>query len=102
MAACHYVPNVAMKVSGLVEGTGRADGTAPRETSIYRPILETHWHVLGEDRLIYASNWPVSARFAPYATVQGIATDFFEPLGRNVVAKVFRKNAERWYGVRLP
>ncbi len=31
--------NVYFKVSGLVEGTGRSDGTAPGDVEFYRPVL---------------------------------------------------------------
>ncbi len=33
-------PNVFCKVSGLVEGTGRRDGSAPRDVEFYRPVLD--------------------------------------------------------------
>lgn len=33
--------------------------------------------MFGTERLIYASNWPVSERFAPLATVQGVVGDYF-------------------------
>lgn len=101
LAACHYAPNVSMKVSGLVEGTGKTQGDAPRETLVYRPVVENLWHVLGEDRLIYGSNWPVSSRYAPYETVQGIVTDIFNGFGGTAATKYFRRNAERVYGVRV-
>ena len=100
LAACHYAPNVSMKVSGLVEGTGRTQGDAPRKPSVYRPVVENLWHVLGEDRLIYGSNWPVSSRYASYETVQGIVTDIFNGFGPTAATKYFRRNAERVYGVR--
>ena len=59
-------------MSGLVEGTGRSDGSAPRDVEFYRPVLDAMREMFGPERLIYASNWPVSERFAPLATVQGI------------------------------
>ncbi len=102
LAACHYAPNVSMKVSGLVEGTGRSQGDAPRDLEVYRPIIDTLWHVLGEDRLIFGSNWPVSTRFAPYPTVLGIVEDFFREVGATAARKYFHRNGERIYGVRLP
>lgn len=100
LAACHYAPNVSMKVSGLVEGTGKSNGDAPRESSVYRPVLDTLWHVLGEDRLLYGSNWPVSSRFASFATVQGIVEEYFRELGPTASANYFRRNAQRIYGIR--
>jgi len=102
LAACHYAPNVSMKVSGLVEGTGRNRGDAPADLEVYRPVIDTLWHVLGEDRLIFGSNWPVSTRFASYATVLTIVQKFFGEVGPSAAEKYFRRNGERIYGVRLP
>jgi L-fuconolactonase len=92
--------NVHCKVSGLVEGTGKVDGQAPRDAGFYRPVLDVVWEAFGEDRLIYGSNWPVSERFAPYATVRQIVVDYFSVKGRNVLARVLRRNAARFYRVK--
>ncbi|MCL5098063.1 MAG: amidohydrolase family protein, partial [Candidatus Omnitrophica bacterium] len=51
-------PNVYFKVSGLVEGTSRNDGSAPRDVEFYRPVLDAMRIMFGPERLIYASNWP--------------------------------------------
>ncbi|HRI80364.1 MAG TPA: amidohydrolase family protein, partial [Cyclobacteriaceae bacterium] len=71
MRACARRPNVFMKVSGLVEGTGRRHN-APRDPDYYAPTINVLWEAFGPDRLIFGSNWPVSALFADYATVFGI------------------------------
>jgi predicted TIM-barrel fold metal-dependent hydrolase len=89
--------NVFCKVSGLVEGTGRTDGSAPREVDFYRPVLDAVWEAFGADRLIYGSNWPVSARFASLATVQSIVSDYFSVKGTKAVEQVFWRNAKRAY-----
>ena len=60
------------------------------------PILR---EMFGAERLIYASNWPVSERFAPLATVQGIVEDYFLSHGRRAEEQVFSlscKAAYRW------
>jgi L-fuconolactonase len=90
-------PQVFMKVSGLVEGTKRAQGGAPSNAEFYHPVLETLWDTFGADRLIYGSNWPVSERFAPLATVQQITMNFFATKGRPALDKVFWKNAQAAY-----
>lgn len=100
IVACHYRDNVFMKVSGLVEGTGRADGTAPRDGATYRPVLETLWRIFGEDRLLFGTNWPVSSRFAPPGAVFGILDDFLRVHGREARDKVLARNAVRVYGLR--
>jgi len=91
--------NVYCKLSGLVEGTGRNDGTAPRDVEFYRPVLDTMWHLFGAERLIYASNWPVSELYAPLSTVQGIVGDYLRNRDRRARAHVFSlsgKEAYRW------
>ena len=89
--------NVYCKVSGLVEGTGRTDGTAPHDAQFYTPVLDAVWEAFGENRLIYGSNWPVSERFAALATVQKIVHDYFGAKGRTRLEKVFGGNANAAY-----
>lgn len=92
-AAAHA--NVFCKVSALVEGTGRSDGTAPRAVEFYRPVLDTVWEAFGEDRVIYGSDWPVSERFASLATVQAIVTEYFAAKGRGATEKFSRRMRRR-------
>ncbi|MBI3879977.1 MAG: amidohydrolase family protein [Verrucomicrobia bacterium] len=89
--------NVFMKVSGLVEGSGRKNGDAPADVDFYRPVLDTVWTALGPDRLIYASNWPVSERFAPLSRVEEIALGYFRAKGQGTMDKVFWKNSHTAY-----
>lgn len=92
-------PHIYCKLSGLVEGTGRSDGSAPRDVEFYRPMLDAMREMFGPQRLIYASNWPVSERFAPLATVQGIVEDYFRSQGQQAMEQVFwlsGKAAYRW------
>jgi predicted TIM-barrel fold metal-dependent hydrolase len=91
---------VFFKLSGLVEGTGRSDGTAPHDAEFYRPVLDSMREMFGPERLIYASNWPVSEQFAPLATVQGIIGDYFRSHGHRAEEQVcFRsaKAAYKWF-----
>jgi L-fuconolactonase len=82
-------PHIYCKLSGLVEGTGRSDGSAPHDLEFYRPVLDAMWTTFGPDRLMYASNWPVSELFAPLATVQGIVTNYVRPHGSAAEARIF-------------
>jgi len=97
MKALARKPEVSCKLSGLVEGTGRSDGSAPRDVEFYRPILDAMREMFGPERLIYASNWPVSERFAPLATVQGIAGDYFRSYGSRAEEQVFAHSAQAAY-----
>ncbi len=93
MRALQKHASVYCKVSGLVEGTGRRDGTAPSDVAFYKPTLDIIWNAFGEDRVIYGSNWPVSKRFASYDVVQRIVTDYFAEHGRQASEKYFHHNA---------
>jgi len=99
LAACHYAPNVYMKVSGLVEGTGRRGGQAPTDPEFYVPVLDALWHPFGEHRVIFGSNWPVCLHFASYPTVLDIVRSYFATKGSRASEKYFRKNARSAYRV---
>lgn len=93
-------PQMFMKVSGLVEGTKRRKGDAPADVDFYRPVLDILWKLFGADRLIYASNWPVSEYNAPLGRVQQIAMSYFAEKGQTALDKVFWKNAQVAYGLK--
>ncbi len=110
MDAIHEVaryPNIYCKVSGLAEHTGQIP--APSDPGYYAPTIDVLWDAFGEDRLIYGSNWPVSERFASYATVQQIVNAYFSEkearlqtaatgaAGTSVTAKFFWQNAKAAY-----
>ncbi len=97
MRALARRPRIYCKLSGLVEGTGRSDGSAPRDVEFYRPVLDTLREMFGPERLLYASNWPVSERFAPLATVQGIVADYFRSHGRRAEEHIFALSAKAAY-----
>jgi predicted TIM-barrel fold metal-dependent hydrolase len=97
MAQAAHEPNVFCKVSGLVEGTGRTDKSAPKDLGFYIPVLDSVWDMFGEDRLSYGSNWPVSERFATCETVQQIVTDYFQTKGLHASQKFFSRNAGNAY-----
>ena len=99
LKACGPHRNVFMKVSGLVEGTGRSHADAPADLAFYRPTLEAIWQAFGEHRVIYGSNWPVSARFAPYDRVFNLVAEFFHGKGENAAENYFTRNAVRAYRI---
>jgi predicted TIM-barrel fold metal-dependent hydrolase len=98
MRAAARHPNVFCKVSALVEQTAREP--APREVDYYRPVLDTLWALFGEDRLVFGSNWPVSERAAPLATVVGIVRDYFTAKGERAAARYFLGNSQAVYAWR--
>lgn len=88
-------PNIYCKVSGLAEHSGQKP--APDDIAYYTPTVDVLWNAFGEDRLIYGSNWPVSERFASYATVQKIVDDYFSVKSNEITEKFFWQNAKTVY-----
>ena len=84
-------PNVFCKVSGMVELSGQSP--APDELKYYSPTVDVLWHAFGVNRLVYGSNWPVSWRFADYATVQRLTMAYFEQKGVESIEKVMGRNS---------
>lgn len=89
--------HVFFKLSGLVEATGRSDGTAPGHAEFYRPVLDHMRDCFGSERLMYASNWPVCELYAPLATVQGIVEDYFQTHPTAERAQVFSRTSQKAY-----
>lgn len=94
LAAC---PRVHVKVSGLVEGTGRNQGDAPADVAFYQPVLDALWERFGDRRLVFGSNWPVSARFAPLSRVASIARGYLASRGEGPARRVLFDNAVNLY-----
>ena len=95
-AAAH--PNVFCKVSHLVRTTlheTKAPGTAPLE--FYRPYLDVVWKAFGEDRVIYASNWPVSESISDYEALERIPLQYVFEKGDASTRKFCSLNAKRAY-----
>lgn len=98
MQAAAQHPRVFCKVSALVEQT--VQKPAPRAVAYYHPVLDTLWALFGDDRLLFGSNWPVSERAAPLATVVGIVRDYVAARGEQAARKVFLDNAQTAYAWR--
>jgi L-fuconolactonase len=88
-------PQVYCKVSGLVEVSQVKP--PPHEVEFYTPLLDMLWDAFGEDRLIYGSNWPVSAMFAPLDQVQRIVTTYIAARGPEAAEKYFWRNSQAAY-----
>ncbi|WP_020469071.1 amidohydrolase family protein [Zavarzinella formosa] len=101
IAKLAHHPMVTCKLSALVEGTGKSDGTAPKDVEYYRPTIDVVWKAFGEDRLVFGSNWPVADRFASYGTVFGIVDEYLKGKPAGARAKVLSGNAIKAYGVNI-
>ncbi len=83
--------NVFVKVSVVAR---RVDGKVPTDLAFYKPRLDLIWDIFGEDRLIYASDWPNSAgNWVPYATELALVREYFMAKGRPAAEKYFWKNS---------
>lgn len=90
-------PNVFLKVSALVEGASQGNREAPTDPAYYKPVLDAAFAVFGDQRVIYGSNWPVSARFGSYATVQQLVQAYVDAKGSEVADRFFFHNAKSAY-----
>ncbi|HEY2341952.1 MAG TPA: amidohydrolase family protein [Chthoniobacteraceae bacterium] len=87
--------NVFVKVSAVARAK---EGKLIEDPAVYRPGLELLWSTLGDDRLIYGSNWPVSDLVAPYAFVHKIVADYFATKSSAAAEMFFWRNSKNAYG----
>jgi len=87
---------VYAKISDVVRVNAGQPVTDP---AFHRPALDALLDLFGPDRVIFGSNWPVSNRLAPYATIHRVVADYFATQDRAVAEKYFWRNslaAYRW------
>ncbi|MBI1766068.1 MAG: amidohydrolase family protein [Acidobacteria bacterium] len=88
------LPQVFAKVSNVVR---RVENRVVEDAAAYRPALDVLCELFGADRVIFGSNWPVSNRVAPYATLHKIVADYFGAQGPAAAEKYFWKNSRAAY-----
>jgi L-fuconolactonase len=65
------------------------------------PYVDHVVDVFGVDRLMFGSDWPVCRLAAEYGeVVNALRTVLGARLGPYEIEKVFRRNAERFYGLK--
>jgi L-fuconolactonase len=89
--------NIAMKVSGLVEGFGQPQTDADNALTQSKGALDHVYRAFGPDRLVFGTNWPVSQSKGDMSVVTNIVRKYFGPKGQDVLAKVFAGNAKKIY-----
>lgn len=87
-------PNIFAKISNVVR---RVDGKIIDDPAHYRPALDTLLDLFGPDRVFFGSNWPVSDRIAPYATLHRVVAEYFASKGAVVAEKYFWRNSHAAY-----
>ncbi|MCC7156251.1 MAG: amidohydrolase family protein [Bryobacterales bacterium] len=92
----HSQTNVFAKVSNVPR---TVNGKVEEDPAYYHRVLDQLWNIFGPERLIYGSNWPVSARIAPYPVAWRLVKAYFESRGAAAAAGYFHGNAKvayRW------
>jgi L-fuconolactonase len=90
-------PNVYCKVSALY---GRFEQQpAPKDRSMYEPILTLALKCFGEDRIVFGSDWPVTRTTGDYQSVLDLTHSFFDDHAPGAVEKLFSQNAKKFYGL---
>jgi len=96
MVTLASAPNVAVKISGLGEA-GR-----PWDLERNRGIILDTIEIFGEDRCMFASNFPVDSLVGSMATIYAGFAEATSSMGSDVQAKLFAENARRIYRLDQP
>jgi L-fuconolactonase len=89
------LPNAWWKVSGLVT---EADSAVWRPADL-EPFVDHALAVLGPERLMFGSDWPVCLLAAPYDRVVAVARELLAGLSEAERAAIFGGNAATVYGL---
>jgi L-fuconolactonase len=99
------LPHVMCKLSGLVteaHGTQNAGMSRSDEKKIWA-CFDHALEVLGPQRLMYGSDWPVCQLAAPYDAVHGLAQTWADTaLSASEQVAFWSGNAIRCYGLNVP
>ena len=87
-------PNVSCTLSGVQ--TIAAPDWTPADLA---PFLDTALEAFGPERLVFGSDWPVSAQAAAYGQVVAVADQACRTLSAGERAAVLGDNARRVYGL---
>ncbi|MFI2485977.1 amidohydrolase family protein [Promicromonospora kroppenstedtii] len=92
LAAAAACPRVHAKLSGL-------HTAGPDDAGRVATIARTAVDLLGPERLLFGSDWPMSARVAPYAQIVARTARALPAMGDGASAAVWSGTAERLYGL---
>ena len=88
-------PQVYCKVSAIMQSSARTPALA--DVDFYSPVLDVLWEAFGEDRLIYASNWPNMEIAGTFEQGIRLVGGYFEGKGQEALEKFFWKNSQQAY-----
>ena len=95
LAALASHKNVICKISGVAEAGDPADATAEN----IAPVINRCINAFGDDRVIFAGNWPVVLKSLTLKQWVEIAKQITAPRGNAFQRKLFSENAVRFYGL---
>lgn len=89
-------PNTYCKLSGMLTevGSGWTDAH-------FRPYFDFVFETFGAERVMFGSDWPVSRQLLEYQDVVELTDRLISPLAGDDADAFWRRNAERFYGVRV-
>ena len=102
-------PRAFMKVSALLQMVYRQPSPwsrsftekrailPPHDPEYYRAAIDVVWNAFGEDRLLYASNWPQIEHVGDYSDEIAITKTYFERMGSDIADKFYFSNAKSVY-----
>ncbi len=91
------LPNVAVKLSGLITEADHATWTVDQ----LRPYARTLLDAFGADRVMFGSDWPVCLLAGSYDDVIAAAEVLTGGLDAREQAAVFGRTAARWYRIEV-
>ena len=99
--SCAKHPNVFCKISSILNFSSAKPfvDRAPNDLKTYLPVLDPCFDAFGEDRVIFATNWGVSAHFGSVDDVVRIVSEFLKTKGEGAHCKGMRENALRVYRI---
>ncbi len=87
--------NVWCKISGLYQRS--IPQPAPHSIEHYRSAIDVLWKNLGQERLVFGSNWPCTKNSGDYASFVKLVNEYFSNKGQEACERYFWKNASEAY-----
>jgi len=88
-------PNVICKISGIIARVPKGKANA----KVLSPVVNHCLDALGPDRVIFGSDWPVCTRGAPLRVWTNLLREIVRERSSAEQCKLFRSNANRFYGL---
>jgi len=81
----------------LSEILNKKDGRVVTNLAAYQGLLDELWHIFGEDKVMYGSDWPNSDHLAPYAETITLLQKYLSNKDLQTKEKFFWRNSLRAY-----